>query len=248
MWESEEDLKNEALESLFTLTSGGTSEGTSLVKAIFGTKDFAYPKPLSLIKGLIQQASQPNDIILDFFAGSGTTAHAVLALNAEDGGNRKFILCSSTEATAKEPDKNLCRDVCAARVRSVINGKNTQKALGGSFAYLQLDLLQSADALFELTPEHATHMLRLREAQAAAVGIGEEVIVIASNDTLAVLVCPVVSKTAVKQLLAYPCDRVAVYSDRPDTVEAAFTKAGRVVNSYNLADSFIRTQKQVSGN
>lgn len=234
-------------EDVVTLKTGMTSEGTKLLRMLELDSEFPYPKPLSLIKSLIQQASKPNDIILDFFAGSGTTAHAVLALNNEDGGNRQFILCSSTEATAKEPDKNLCRDVCAERVRSVINGKNTQKALGGSFAYLQLDLLQSADALFELTPEHATLMLRLREAQAAGVETNEAVIVIASNDTLAVLVCPVVSKTAIKQLLAYPCERVAVYSDRPDTVEAAFIKAGRVVNSYNLADSLIRTQKQVSG-
>ena len=227
--------------------SGTNQEGSKNISDIFGDRSFNYAKPLSLVKNLLAQSTNSNDIILDFFAGSGTTAHAVLALNNEDGGNRKFILCSSTEETAKEPDKNLCRDVCAERVRSVINGKNTQKALGGSFAYLQLDLLQSADALFELTPEHATLMLRLREAQAAGVETNEEVIVIASNDTLAVLVCPVVSKPAIKQLLAYPCERVAVYSDRPDTVEAAFIKAGRVANCYNLADSLIRTQKQVSG-
>jgi adenine-specific DNA-methyltransferase len=244
-----EDL-NEGDDDLYQPTHLRSDKGgvaNDEIKSLLGHKAFSYPKPFSLIYGLIQQASKPNDIILDFFAGSGTTAHAVLALNNEDGGNRQFILCSSTEATAKEPDKNLCRDVCAERVRSVINGKNTQKALGGSFAYLQLDLLQSADALFELTPEHATLMLRLREAQAAGVETNEEVIVIASNDTLAVLVCPVVSKPAIKQLLAYPCERVAVYSDRPDTVEAAFIKAGRVANSYNLADSLIRTQKQVSG-
>lgn len=76
-----------------------------------------YPKPLSLIKGLLSQATQPGDIVLDFFAGSGTTGQAVLELNAEDSGQRRFILCSSTEATAKEPDKNLCRDVCAERLR-----------------------------------------------------------------------------------------------------------------------------------
>ncbi|WP_275450868.1 DNA methyltransferase, partial [Pseudomonas syringae] len=56
---------------------------------------------------MLSQATRPGDIVLDFFAGSGTTAQAVLALNAEDGGARRFILCSSTEATSKEPDKNL---------------------------------------------------------------------------------------------------------------------------------------------
>ncbi len=86
----------------------------------FGDRAFNYAKPLSLIQGLLQQATRPGDTVLDFFAGSGTTGHAVLALNAQDGGQRRFILCSSTEATAKEPNKNLCRDVCAERIRRVI--------------------------------------------------------------------------------------------------------------------------------
>lgn len=214
------------------------------IKELLGHKAFSYPKPFSLIYGLIQQASQPNDIILDFFAGSGTTAHAVLALNAEDNGNRKFILCSSTEATAKEPDKNLCRDVCAERVKSVIQGKNTQKALGGDFAYLQLDLIQQADALFDLTPEHTTLMLKLRETQTAELISEQEVTIIAQDTNLAVLICPRVSKEAIITLLSYPYERMAIYSDRPDTITSAFEKEGRIINSYNLADILISSQKQ----
>ena len=81
-------------------------------------------------------------VVLDFFAGSGTTAHAVAKLNAEDGGTRKFILVSNTEATEDQPDKNLCRDVCAQRVRKVMGGYTNAKGeavagLGGSFAYLR---------------------------------------------------------------------------------------------------------------
>lgn len=83
-----------------------------------------------------------NDTVLDFFAGSGTTAHAVTKLNAQDGGNRRFILVSNTEATKDAPDKNLCRDVCAERVRRVMGGYTNAKGepvtgLGGSFAYLR---------------------------------------------------------------------------------------------------------------
>lgn len=85
---------------------------------------------------------RPEDTVLDFFAGSGTTAQAVAKLNAEDGGNRRFILVSSTEATVDQPDKNLCRDVCAQRVRRVMGGYTNAKGeavagLGGSFAYLR---------------------------------------------------------------------------------------------------------------
>jgi adenine-specific DNA-methyltransferase len=72
---------------------GYTTNGTREVTEIFKEKYFDFPKPSTLIKVFIEQASSINsqDIILDFFAGSCTTAHAVLELNREDGGNRKFI-------------------------------------------------------------------------------------------------------------------------------------------------------------
>ncbi|MEN9311650.1 MAG: hypothetical protein RLY77_1775 [Pseudomonadota bacterium] len=119
-----------------------TQEGTAEVRDIFGDgKAFSFPKPSGLIAHLISY--MPYDaLVLDFFAGSGTTAHAVAKLNAEDGGNRKFILVSSTEATEDQPDKNLCRDVCAQRVRRVLGGYTNAKGqqvegLGGGFAYLR---------------------------------------------------------------------------------------------------------------
>jgi adenine-specific DNA-methyltransferase len=98
---------------------------------------FSTPKPLRLISRIIALSTSSNDIILDFFAGSGTTAHAVLKMNAEDGGKRRFILVSSTEATTEEPEKNLCRDVCATRVRRVIEGYGDQPGTGSNFAYLR---------------------------------------------------------------------------------------------------------------
>ena len=94
-------------------------------------------------------AKDTNAIVIDFFAGSGTTAQAVLNLNKEDGGNRSFILVSSTEATADAPDKNLCRDVCAERVRRVITGYSNKKdqaveGLGDGFAYLRCRRIPAA--------------------------------------------------------------------------------------------------------
>ena len=119
-----------------------TQEGTGEVRDILGDgKAFSFPKPSGVIAHLISYL--PTDtLVLDFFAGSGTTAHAVAKLNAEDGGNRKFILVSSTEATEDAPDKNLCRDVCAQRVRRVLGGYTNAKGeavagLGGGFAYLR---------------------------------------------------------------------------------------------------------------
>ncbi len=89
---------------------------------IFNTKIFDYPKPVSLIKKLISNASQDNDLILDFFAGSGTTAHAVMELNKEDGGNRKYIcvqlpeLCDEKSEAHKAGYKTIA-DISKERIR-----------------------------------------------------------------------------------------------------------------------------------
>lgn len=111
--------------------------------------DFTYPKPVGLIKYLISMVEDKNALVLDFFAGSGTTGQAVLELNAEDGGNRNFILVSNTEATVNLPSKNLCRDVCAKRVTQGIEGYKTKKGetvdgFGGGFAYLRCRRIPAA--------------------------------------------------------------------------------------------------------
>lgn len=74
-----------------------TETGTIEVKSLGFNAEFDFPKPLNLIKQIAKLSSENEDIILDFFAGSGTTAQAVMQLNAEDGGNRKFILCQIDE-------------------------------------------------------------------------------------------------------------------------------------------------------
>lgn len=139
-----------------SLVSSTNQEGARQVAQIFGDRAFNYAKPASLIKGLLAQATRPGDIVLDFFAGSGTTGQAVLELNAEDDGARRYILCSSTEATSKEPNKNICRDVCAERLRRVSAGyagkPGFTAAQGGEFAYLQLKKIAPADIPFEAPP------------------------------------------------------------------------------------------------
>ena len=90
-----------------------TRKGTQEVEELLG-KIFSFPKPVNLIKTLIQVATNSNDLILDFFSGSATTAHAVMELNAEDGGNRQFILVQLPEPTDEKSEaykagyKNIC--------------------------------------------------------------------------------------------------------------------------------------------
>ena len=128
-------------------------------------RPFSTPKPTRLIERILQIATKPGDVILDFFAGSGTTAHAVQKLNKADGGNRRFILVSSTEVTHDLPDKNLCRDVCAERVRRVAQGYRNAKGeevegLGGDFAYLRCRKIPSGE-LLEIPHEYVWTALQL---------------------------------------------------------------------------------------
>lgn len=131
------------------LRSSRGGAGNDELVAILGRKAFDHPKPSSLIRGLVQQATGPNDLVVDFFAGSGTTAQAVLELNKADGekGQRRFVMVSSTEATEDEPDKNVCRDICAVRVANLINGYGNAPALGGEFAYLTTHRIHAGEFL-----------------------------------------------------------------------------------------------------
>jgi adenine-specific DNA-methyltransferase len=136
--------------------------GTAEIEHLFGEQVFSFPKPFSLIRSLVQVTTQEGDLVLDFFAGSGTTGHAVLSLNEEDEGERSFILVSNTEATADEPDKNLCRDVCAVRLRKAIAGHGDTEPLSGDFAYLRTKRLDWDDAPYDLTNEQIWTLIQLR--------------------------------------------------------------------------------------
>lgn len=82
------------------------------MKEVFGKKVFNNPKPIDLIKDFLLLTTSSSSIILDFFAGSGTTGHAVSQINKEDGGNRKYILCTNNE-------NNICEDVTYKRLANI---------------------------------------------------------------------------------------------------------------------------------
>ena len=107
------------------------TDGTKQIMAIFlGEKKFDTPKPVGFLQRILQISTNKNSIILDSFAGSGTTAHAVLKLNAQDGGNRRFILCEMMD---------YAENITAERVRRVMNGYGKDKkevaGLGGGFSF-----------------------------------------------------------------------------------------------------------------
>ena len=113
-----------------------TAHGSVELKRIFGEPIFAYPKPSTLIKELISLCSEGEKdfIILDSFAGSGTTGQAVLELNKEDGGNRKFVLV--------ELEREISKNITAKRIKKVVEGYEGAKfpeGTGGGFEYLDLN-------------------------------------------------------------------------------------------------------------
>ncbi len=104
---------------------------------------FDNPKPTRLLKSLCQIFTLKDSIILDSFAGSGTTMHAVMDLNKEDGGNRKCILVQMTEATEADPKKNICKDITRERVKRAIE----KYGYDSGFKYLRVGIPIDAESL-----------------------------------------------------------------------------------------------------
>ncbi len=229
--------KNEAesledLDATTVMISGYTSEGTALLKDMIGNKDFAFPKPLSLIKALLKQATDPNGehIVLDFFAGSGTTGQAVLELNTEDQGDRRFLMVSTSEATAKTPDKNVCRDITAKRLKAAINGytvpsKNGNKTIQGiegEFGYLR-----SARIAMEVLHSRIRHdqiWLALQQMHSLGlIGFAQgEWLQCLGDDHQRLVYVPTVTQTAVtalQQLVSQSAKSTVVYSGAPSLLE-----------------------------
>ena len=125
------------INSILYDTAYRNEEGTLLLKDMFGRPVFPYPKPIDLVKDLVYVGSRKDSVVLDMTAGSGTTAHAVLSLNKDDGGERQFILIEQ---------EDYAHTVTAERVRRAIRprrsgeSKKYQKlyGLGGSFTYYTL--------------------------------------------------------------------------------------------------------------
>ncbi len=119
-----------------------------MLKSIFdGQTIFDTPKPIRLMDRIITIASQPDSIILDFFAGSGTTGHGVLAHNAAHADSRrKFILCTNSE-------NNICRNVTYERIKRVVEKEN----YAASLKYYRIDYVPISEQLYY---EYADELLR----------------------------------------------------------------------------------------
>lgn len=159
------DLPSRKPKSVFYKPAYSSGNGTSQLKAIFSKKVFENPKPLDLIRDIIYLCSKKDALVLDFMAGSGTTGHAVLDLNREDNGNRKFILCTNNE-------NNICTEVTYPRIKKVIEGykKNGNGVevggLGGNLQYFKTDFVKKTknrDQVKVNLTKNCTEMLCVKE-------------------------------------------------------------------------------------
>jgi adenine-specific DNA-methyltransferase len=149
------EVKDLVPETIWTYQEVGHTQAAKkeVLRVLSGVDAVLTPKPVDLLRRICWIASEPGDIILDSFAGSGTTAHAVLEMNAEDKGERKFIIIQQPyDSKSEEHSKfNICQNVTQKRVSKVVSGydyvkrgpkgKRTevhQPGLGGAFSYARL--------------------------------------------------------------------------------------------------------------
>ncbi|MDX8416117.1 site-specific DNA-methyltransferase [Intestinicryptomonas porci] len=155
-----EEIQGQKPSNIITQDYGTTKAGSIEIRELFGSREFfSYPKPSVLLKRIVQIGSSEKCLILDFFSGSATTAHACMQLNAEDGGNRKFIMvqlpevCAPESEAAKAGYKNIC-EIGKERIRRAGEKIKTEHAttapnLDIGFRVLKLDESNMKDVYYK---------------------------------------------------------------------------------------------------
>lgn len=176
---------NIARSLLFDERFGRTRTGKTELAGILGHGAFSSPKPTKLIEHLLNIVNYKSSTILDFFAGSGTTGHAVMKLNAEDGGKRRFILCTNNE-------NNICRDVTYERLKTVITGKRKDgseysEKYPASLKYYKVEFVPITDKVYyEYADELLLHVRELVELENGINFTGNsEIAIVLTDDEMA---------------------------------------------------------------
>ncbi len=166
------DLPSKKPKTIFYKPEYSSGNGTAQLKAVFDTKVFNNPKPIILIADFITLCTSHKFTILDFFAGSGTTGHAVMKLNAEDGGTRNFILCTNNE-------NGICREITYERVKRVIE----KEQYSASLKYYKIDYVPIDEKMYyEYADQLLAHIRELVELENGINFLGNEMIAIVLTD------------------------------------------------------------------
>jgi len=227
---------------------GTTTEGTNDLVNIFHNKVFNNPKPKSLIKYLVKMYSNRKDlVILDFMAGTGTTGHAVLELNKEDGGSRQFILCTNNE-------NNICTDVCYPRIKKVIEGyKNLKgkkiKGLGENLKYFKTDFVDAEPTdknKIKLT-QQATEMLCIREGTFEPVADNKRFKIFKNSNHYTGIIWDQLAIPEFKKAIKNIKGKFSVYifSLGDDTFDEEFTDVKQKIQLSPIPEAILRVYRRI---
>lgn len=231
---------------------GFNKDGTSeLLKMFSDKKVFDQPKPVSLIKYLQSIKNKKfhykNAIILDFMAGSGTTGQAILELNKEDGGNRKFILCTNNE-------NKICTDVCYPRVKKVIKGYNNLKGenvegLGGNLKYFKTDFVDAEPTdknKIKLTQE-ATETLCIKEGTFEEVLNQKDFMIFKNNDHYTGIIFNQLAIPKFKKMIKEIKGRFSIYvfSLSDETFDEEFADVRQKVKLSPIPEAILRVYRRI---
>ena len=222
--------------------------GTQLLNNIIEGK-FPFPKSLYAVKDCIQAVihSKEKAIILDFFAGSGTTGHAVLELNKENGGNRQFILCTNNE-------NDICTDVCYPRIDKVINGYKNSKGekvdgLGGNLKYFRTDFVdaQPTDRNKKKLTDEAIEMLCIREGTFEEVVDSKQYKVFRNNQHYTGIILDQLAIPAFKKAIKNLKGKFSVYvfSLGDDTFDEEFEDLKQKVKLSPIPEAILRVYRRI---
>jgi adenine-specific DNA-methyltransferase len=239
------DIPTKKPKSLWYKPEYSSSSATTHLKNMFGEKVFNNPKPVPLIKDLIYLATAKDSFVLDFFAGSGTTGQAVIELNDEDGGSRKFIICTNNE-------NSIAENITYQRVSKVIEGYADTNGIPANVRYFKTDFVNKADntdqTRFALVAR-ATDMIKIRENTFETVTEKPLYKVYASADAYSVIIFePTVIDQAKVELAKLPLDKpiyAYVFSLANDSFDSDFADMDHTMHLCPIPESILEVYKRI---
>ena len=227
------------------ITDINTSTGTQDIKDIFAKGTFDFPKPVDLIKFIISLNNDKEALVLDFFAGSGTTGHAVLELNEDDGGNRSFILCTNNE-------NGIAENITYERIKKVISGYGSSKHIPANLRYFKTALVskqQTDDQTRIELVARSTDMICLREDAFEKVIDTKLFRVFGNADHYAAIVFEPEAIVLLKDALAKLKDdkpiHIYVFSLSNDTYESDFADLEREHELRPIPESILEVYRRI---
>ncbi|MEG1313026.1 MAG: site-specific DNA-methyltransferase, partial [Bacilli bacterium] len=216
------------IRSILDDASFTTRRGTAEIEELFNHKKFNFPKPKELIKTLMRVATQNNSIVLDFFAGSGTTGHAILELNKEDGGNRKFILCTNNE-------NNICQEITYERIKKVNNGYKDKEAISTNLKYYKTSYIPRINT--EAENLHNNLLINIKNLIQLENGIE-----IDNNKIRVYLSEPELDKFCTNQEKINSCEKVYISSDILLTLEQEYILENNNIEVYIIPEYYFEDE------